>query len=1451
MSQTAESMSAALAGSRELLETVLRHLSDGIVVTAAGGERLYANDEAARLTGYPTADELMVAGLEGATQRFEILRPDGSPLASSELPARRALAGEDPEPMLVRFRATTGGPDRISLVRAVPIRDEAGALAYVISIFREVTGERVLAERERVSAGAAEVLNATLDYEGILDAIARFAVPDFADGCAVHVVEDGALRRAAVAGELSPEDSVCARVVDSGEPQLAGSSMCVPLRSGRRVLGAILFESQARRYDENDLLIAGEIAARAVAAIDNSLIYLEARRTSALLDSLYGSAPIGLGFWDRDLRYVRVNEALARINNRPADDHPGRTLAEVIPHLAHVLEPIARRVLETREAVIALEMTGGTPDAPDAARHWLASYYPVLAPDGEPLGVGAIVEEITLRRRAEQRAALQYTVTRILADAETVDAAVPLVLETVCEALQWDVAAYWPVDQERQRVVWSRPGVQLHGFTAMTERVSMTPATLPGRVAASGEAEWLERLTPDRFARASVAAAEGLAAGVAFPILVEGQVVGVLEAFSSTPRARDDELLQSLAALGGQLGQFLSRKRAEDDRAALFARERNARAEAESAAATLRSLEGIAEVALEHLRLEDLLQALLARIVEVLDADTSAILLVGDDGKLTVRAQVGLAGLVEHAIPVPIGAGLAGGVAARRAALLVPDLSQVELVSPVLRERGVNSLVAIPLIVDDEVIGVVHVGSEAFAQFDESDARLLELIADRIALAINQASLYEAERAAQERLRFLSEASIVLASSLDLDVTLHRAAALAVTRFADAAIVDLVQGDAIARVVIEVADPSISGPIREGLLANPPTAADTGGSAKVIRTGQPEILLDLDADPSPLEDVTRGRPAITSTVDLLKPRSLVYMPLIARGHTLGVLALIRTTARFDQRDVETVRELAARIAVAVDNANLYREAERGRARLGFLAEASALLGSTLDVESTLDDLSSLVAGSAADWCAIHLRDESGRAYAVAVAHRDPVRTATARAELATFPATREPPTMVSRVIESGEPVLVSEADVSLPETTFEREEGVHSGMVVPLVARGRALGSLSFVRAETTESYTPEDLEFAVDLARRTAVALDNAQLFRASEERAQAARVLASVGDGVFLVDRHGLVRTWNRAAVTATGLPEADVIDRAAVEAIPGWASVVARVPMSSEGTGAAPRAESLPLDLGGRELWLSIHGVAVPDGIVYAFRDLTEERALEAMRTEFVSTVSHELRTPLAAIYGAAMTLRRSDVTLADEQRANLLDVVSAEADRLARTVNDILWASRLDTDALHVSIQNCDPLALARDVVEAQRAHLGRAHEIVLLADAELPQVAGDPDKVGRVLINLVDNAVKYSPDGGAVTVAVATLGAHVRFSITDQGLGIPLSEQRRIFDKFYRLDPNMNRGVGGTGLGLYICRELVRRMDGRIWVESSGLGAGSTFAVELPAAGDFSAHISGI
>jgi signal transduction histidine kinase len=268
---------------------------------------------------------------------------------------------------------------------------------------------------------------------------------------------------------------------------------------------------------------------------------------------------------------------------------------------------------------------------------------------------------------------------------------------------------------------------------------------------------------------------------------------------------------------------------------------------------------------------------------------------------------------------------------------------------------------------------------------------------------------------------------------------------------------------------------------------------------------------------------------------------------------------------------------------------------------------------------------------------------------------------------------------------------------------------------------------------------------------------------------------------------------------------------------------------------------RPETLPLERDGHERWVSISGVGFDDGVVYAFQDITEERALERIRQDLVSTVSHELRTPLAAIYGSAVTLRRDDVELAEEITARLLSIIVEESTRLTAIVNDLLVANQLDSGRLDVRVESCDAAELSASVVEAARTHLpdGISVEVDPVA-ADVPPVAADESQLRQVLDNLLDNAIKYSPSGGDVRLAVEAVDGAVRFSIADQGLGIPPAEQERIFEKFYRLDPDMTGGVGGTGLGLYIARELVRRVDGRIWVEPN-VGGGSVFRVEIPSA----------
>jgi signal transduction histidine kinase len=233
----------------------------------------------------------------------------------------------------------------------------------------------------------------------------------------------------------------------------------------------------------------------------------------------------------------------------------------------------------------------------------------------------------------------------------------------------------------------------------------------------------------------------------------------------------------------------------------------------------------------------------------------------------------------------------------------------------------------------------------------------------------------------------------------------------------------------------------------------------------------------------------------------------------------------------------------------------------------------------------------------------------------------------------------------------------------------------------------------------------------------------------------------------------------------------------------------------------------------------------------------RALDRLREFDRLKDEFIAIVSHELRTPLTSVYGAAMTL--GNQTLDEERRDALIEIVSTESARLARLLDQILWVSRLDSGRARAVITAVDVVPLVSEVVDATRTHLPADVSVDLQHDAEPPAVAADPDKLRQVLVNLIENAVKYSGEG-TVEVRVARDDGKMLFTVRDEGLGIPTEEHERVFEKFYRLDPDMTHGVGGTGLGLYICRELVEGMDGRIWLESEP-GVGSTFSFELPLA----------
>ena len=486
--------------------------------------------------------------------------------------------------------------------------------------------------------------------------------------------------------------------------------------------------------------------------------------------------------------------------------------------------------------------------------------------------------------------------------------------------------------------------------------------------------------------------------------------------------------------------------------------------------------------------------------------------------------------------------------------------------------------------------------------------------------------------------------------------------------------------------------------------------------------------------------------------------------------------------------------------------------------LDFVAETASVLSSSLDVRSTVGQVAALAVRDRAEWCVVDLLKEDGSLTRLAAERAEPT-TATAEAEA-------HPEAEVHEVIRRRRPELSA------------------THMRLPLLARGgRPVGALTLVSGEHARRYGSNDLSWARTLAGMIALAIDTSRLFAEVETRSDANKVLTHVDEGVLLLDRDGFIRLWNPAAAAITGVSAEAAEGTAAAEAIPGWQKVSERVPVGTTREHARPA--TLPLDTDRGERWISISGVEFFGGTVYAFRDITEEHRLDELKAEFITTASHELRTPLAAVYGAAQTLRRHDFALDDAGRERFISLIVDESEHLARIVNQILLANQLEVGRLDLETEPFDAADLLERVVDAARTYAPKEITFDVKAASAVPPVAADKDRARQVLVNLVENAIKYSPGGGRIELSAEPADGVVVFRVVDEGMGIPADEQSRIFEKFYRLDPDMTKGIGGTGLGLYICRELVERMGGRIWLESDE-GKGSTFFFELPSTGAYRA-----
>jgi len=459
---------------------------------------------------------------------------------------------------------------------------------------------------------------------------------------------------------------------------------------------------------------------------------------------------------DERSRILFVNRAATKIFGYSSEELIGSELTLLMPeYLRHVHRAGLKNYVETGQRHISWEAVE-LPGLHKSGREILLELsFGEFHVDGQHYFTG-IARDITSRKRDEHRLALQHAVTAILAEAPSLDDAAPAVLSAICTRLGWQLAALWRVDPERNELLrvcnWRDQSADTGAeFELVSRELRFARGEgFPGEVWASKEPIWISEFGKDKYPRSPVAARENLHSAFGFPIVMSNEVFGVVELFSHQIKEPDAATWDTLAAIGSQIGQFIERKNNEAERIMALARAHEARLDAEALTRRLSALQTVTDAALAHLSLEEVISESLLRTREALSVDTASILLLETEGnELVAWAAQGLEEEVELGIRIPVGKGFAGRIIAERRPLIIADVDQADIYNPLLREKGIKSLLGVPLLASGQPIGVLHVGMLKLAEFTEDDVRLLQLAGDRIALAIENARLYEVERSAR------------------------------------------------------------------------------------------------------------------------------------------------------------------------------------------------------------------------------------------------------------------------------------------------------------------------------------------------------------------------------------------------------------------------------------------------------------------------------------------------------------------------------------------------------------------------------------------------------------------------------------------------------------------------------------------------------------------------------
>jgi PAS domain S-box-containing protein len=754
-----------------------------------------------------------------------------------------------------------------------------------------------------------------------------------------------------------------------------------------------------------------------------------------------------------------------------------------------------------------------------------------------------------------------------------------------------------------------------------------------------------------------------------------------------------------------------------------------------------------------------------------------------------------------------------------------PDLDDASLGGrDALMTLGSRAVLAVPIVIFDELIGVLALHRNAPGRWGDEEIALTEAVAREIGLAVRVAQLLRENERRINQQGALFRIAAHLGESLSLSDTHDALAQAANEALRGAFSAVLMPRGGTLELTAATGLPSVLAAALEDRL---PDSADCLRAA--AREGRPLASPDITRD-------DRFEQAWREQAKAAGYRALLAVPAASpRAEDAGLVIVFFAEEReFTDEDLELARHLGDAARGALERSELFEAERTARALSQQLARTGGVLATELDPAAVLEEVvQQAPALLGADACAVRtLEDDelvvsaaSGEGAEEAVGSRT---SATAR--------------LSGDVFQSRSPLAVE--DVTADERLVDADPLLLAGYAaflgVPLSGPEATLGGVLAVYARKPRKWRTEEVEALLALAGNTSAALANAELYsRVSLEKERSVAILANVADGIVAVDRDGQVVLWNSAAEEISGVPQEEAIGRTTVQ--------VLQRQLESPESETPPSQRLISITRGGEEVWLSLSEAVMRDplgavaGRIFAFRDISADRMVEQVKSDFVAAVSHELRTPLTSIYGFAETLLRQDIPFGEEDRRIFLGYIASESERLTEIVDQLLNVARLDAGDLQVEVGRIDVGSVVSELVETvEESGVMNGHRFEIDLPDEPLAAEADPDKVRQVFNILVENALRYSPGGGTVTVGARRSDDRVEVRVADQGIGIPAAERERIFRKFYRAESAARDGAAGTGLGLFIAKELVTAMGGRIWVESIE-GEGSSFSFELPAA----------